>query len=347
MRSVFKKLEDWQKESNEVKILITGKTGTGKSSLLNTFLGSNIADEGDSLYPETKVVTEYPNKLIGDVRLRVWDSPGLEDGSQNDAKYIEQIKRMCGDVDLIIYCIRMSQARLVSNGPDCISMKRLSQDNALGGNMWNNTVIVLTFANVTEKKVKYAEHISDPDSPVSIQQFFREEFADVKQTILSRLINDVGLPEELASSIPILPCGYKTCSTLPDIHTSDGSRTFWLSDLWIQALEVTKLNAQPAMIKLNENRIVEYEKEYTDKSKSQVSDTMRLEAPIIFLRKGAEIGGSIKYFPRVGKFFGAITGAVYGNIVSLSILANQAVKNKIITPEEHSDISQQADATAE
>ena len=343
MSAVLGKLDKWQKESTQVRILITGKTGTGKSAIINTFLGCKIAIEGDSLQSETKLVEEYPNKTIGDVRLRVWDSPGLQDGTENEADYLRQINEKCADVDLIIYCIRMTEARIVANGPDCCAMQKLSQPEVLGGNMWHNTIIVLTFANLVEKKAKYSESITDP-TPEAIQHFFSEEFMETKKAILERLIQNVGLPQELAQSIPIVPAGYRTNPTLPDLQTEDGSRFYWLSSFWLQALAVTKLDAQPAMIKLNENRIVENEEEYTDMKKSSL--VLADEAPLIFLRKGMEIGGSIKYIPLLGKVIGGAVGLAYGNMYSLSILANCGLKNKIITPTEYSTLENNAAASA-
>ena len=72
--SIVKRLEQWQKRSTQVRILITGKAGTGKSSLINTVTGFKLAEEGDTLKPKTTEVTEYTNKSIGDIQLRVWDS---------------------------------------------------------------------------------------------------------------------------------------------------------------------------------------------------------------------------------------------------------------------------------
>ena len=92
----FKKLAKWQDNSKSVKILITGKTGTGKSALINSITGLEVSKEGHSLEPETEKV-KYSLKEVGNVSLKVWDSPGLqdgkvgEDGTIAEAKYIRQI----------------------------------------------------------------------------------------------------------------------------------------------------------------------------------------------------------------------------------------------------------------
>ena len=51
--SVYKKLREWQEESNSINILITGKTGTGKSALINSIVGTEVTKEGGTLKPET------------------------------------------------------------------------------------------------------------------------------------------------------------------------------------------------------------------------------------------------------------------------------------------------------
>ena len=332
--NIFKKLEHWQQKSTQVRILITGKTGTGKSSLINAVTGFNLAEEGHTLEPKTTQVTEYPNKLIGDIQLRVWDSPGLQDGTANEKAYLSDISQKCKDVDLIIYCIRMTQSRIIENGPDSIAMQKLSQQACLGPNMWHNTIIVLTFANVVAKKGKYQKDTSRQ----GMQEFFQAEFKASVYAVKNRLIHDVGLSASLVDSIPIVVAGYRTIPQLPDLTTSDGEIFYWLSELWLKALSVTKLDAQPAMIKLNENRMAINQQEYAGSALLDTRKALVDQMPLIFAEKGAEIGRQIFRF-RVAGVVGSYTGAAFGEYMSWSLLANQGVKNKILTEHEFAAIS--------
>ena len=54
-------------------MFIMGRTGT---TLVNGILGEKLANEGESLDPETVGVKEY-HFMIGDISVRVWDSSGL------------------------------------------------------------------------------------------------------------------------------------------------------------------------------------------------------------------------------------------------------------------------------
>jgi predicted GTPase len=50
---IEKRLNDWIKNSSSVSVFVTGKTGTGKSTLVNGILGGGICEEGHTLKPET------------------------------------------------------------------------------------------------------------------------------------------------------------------------------------------------------------------------------------------------------------------------------------------------------
>ena len=299
--TIYKKLRKWQDESNSINILVTG---TGKSALINSIIGKDIAEEGDTLKPQTTEI-EHTIENVGNVKVQVWDSPGLQDGTKAEGKYIKLIKESCSEYDLIVYVIRMSQARILKDGPDCRAMQILSTPEVFGPNMWHNTIIVLTFANISEAMAHFQIDASKP-SPIEakVQEQLKATYDSAVSAIQSILIESVCLSKKLANSIPIAPAGYKKDSpTLPkcDCKIMDGKRFYWLSNLWLAALRVTKLDAQPAMIKLNEHRLAESREEYEGRyysTKADIADQM----PLIFGAKGAEIGKKLYH-----RLFGAGT----------------------------------------
>ncbi len=61
-------------------VMVTGVTGAGKSTTLNSFFQKQVAKVGDGVAPETMELTSYQ---LNDV-FRLWDTPGLGDGVEAD-----------------------------------------------------------------------------------------------------------------------------------------------------------------------------------------------------------------------------------------------------------------------
>ena len=69
-------------------IIVAGITGTGKSTLINSIFGSELAKTGTGK-PVTEHIDEYEND---DVPIHIWDTVGLELDSENTRNSIQSIK---------------------------------------------------------------------------------------------------------------------------------------------------------------------------------------------------------------------------------------------------------------
>ena len=78
IRDIEKKLE--KARFRPLNVMVTGVTGAGKSTTLNTIFRKNVATVGNGVDPETMYLDYY---LLNDV-FRLWDTPGLGDGVAND-----------------------------------------------------------------------------------------------------------------------------------------------------------------------------------------------------------------------------------------------------------------------
>jgi len=86
---------------NEVNILITGATGSGKSSTINALLQSDKAKVGQGVNPETMSISKYElNNII------LYDSAGLGDGKEADRVHskniIDKLYEKDGNGDVLI-----------------------------------------------------------------------------------------------------------------------------------------------------------------------------------------------------------------------------------------------------
>lgn len=75
---IEKKLE--KARFRPLDVMVTGVTGAGKSTTLNTIFKKNVATVGNGVDPETMDLDSYS---LNDV-FRLWDTPGLGDGIAND-----------------------------------------------------------------------------------------------------------------------------------------------------------------------------------------------------------------------------------------------------------------------
>jgi predicted GTPase len=73
----------------------------------------------------------------------VFDSPGLQDGTNKENEYVQDMGEKCKDVDLILYTVKMTDERM--HDDDVRAMRKLTI--AFGEQFWSRAAIVLTFAN--------------------------------------------------------------------------------------------------------------------------------------------------------------------------------------------------------
>lgn len=114
---IFKQFEDSFDEqtsnNDHVNVLITGKSGTGKSTLINAMFGYKVARVGTGV-PVTQKTTLYESK---DSAIRIYDTKGLEinkyQETVNEIEYLIQEKNGHTDIDEMIGVIWYT---IASNG---------------------------------------------------------------------------------------------------------------------------------------------------------------------------------------------------------------------------------------
>ena len=205
------------------RLFIFGKTGAGKSSLINTLLNREVAKEGDSLRSQTKQVEAYDSSLkmlhttVNDVPVVLWDSPGLNDPYTNGEETLKMIKDNCQDVDLFVYCIQITQSRMGQDDFDSIA----ELTNSLGKGVWKRALFALTFANQLRSR-----QTSSDDA-----KMLKERVSEWKEA-LQDAVERAGLSRDYTAEIPVVPTSYRQ-NPLPGVPD-------WYNDFWIKGLSRTK-----------------------------------------------------------------------------------------------------------
>lgn len=119
-------INEGERKLGHVNIIIAGKTGVGKSTLINAAFRANLAEEGMGL-----PVTQYTSLIEKDgLPLRIYDTVGLELTETTKQDTIKNIHRIIqdrldeGDADKFIhfmwYCVNSNSDRLEKPEQDLI-----------------------------------------------------------------------------------------------------------------------------------------------------------------------------------------------------------------------------------
>ena len=222
-------------QDKHLRILTSGKTGSGKSTLLNGIVGSKFV-VGHSLKPETKTVNAHEYSL-GNLKVTAWDSPGLQDGTIDEQAYIKDIiekTTAAGGIDLLLYCIRMDETRSDLH-LHASAIQKLTKCNK---NIWENAIVVLTFAN------QYEYQLSLSTEKDQIESSFNARVEDWRQTVCDEL-SRMGVSTD---KIRCQPAGYHSLPHLP-------GRQYWASLLWAHAFAALKDRSKTVLLTLNADRM--------------------------------------------------------------------------------------------
>ena len=146
----------------EIVVVVCGKSGTGKSTLINNFLTLDRKKAAEARIQPTSVthsVKVYEEEVSG-VRVRAVDMPGLHARRHSSDREKEVIAALShhteGKADILIYCVSLTQ-RL-----DSIDEKNIATLNkAFGEKLWANAILILTHADTILEDEDNADQLDD------------------------------------------------------------------------------------------------------------------------------------------------------------------------------------------
>ena len=240
--SNFKKLRDYFKGVTSLNLVVCGKSGIGKSTLINALVGSKICKTGHSVKGVTRDVDEAATFDLNGVKVTVWDTPGLEEGSASEQEERKkQLRKKITQVDLFLLCRQATDIRVQE--ADKRVLKTVT--GIFGPNVWKKSVIVMTMGNMLMSLPEF-EDAEDDDDRLELLETQRDETLEEYKSFL---LNSLNVPAEVCEAIPAVVAGHPKKTFLVGKN--------WVKRFWIACYKrADPKQSMAALLKVNRNRLV-------------------------------------------------------------------------------------------
>ena len=210
-----------------LSILMVGRAGTGKSTLINGFIGreKKRPSEGESSFNvESLVINGVP------LTLMFWNSPKQQDAASSE------IEQRIQEVDLVMYTIRMDDTRI--RPQDRATLQMLSE--LFAHTLWSKTIFLLTFAN----KVEFLDQNQVPQRTKG----YLTKKSQMWVRFIHECLSQGGLTEAELRDIPIVSVGHFSELKMFKNDEEDWTVLFMDSmfkrlgeDIWPSLLKICKI----------------------------------------------------------------------------------------------------------
>lgn len=162
-------------------IMVTGVTGAGKSTTLNSFFQKTVAAVGSGVEPETMDLDSYALNNS----FRLWDTPGLGDGVERDKTHKKRLIDLLyktyslegntyGFIDLVLIIIEGANR-------DMGTTYTLLNEVIIPNIQRDRILIAINQADVSMKARHWNHQTNMPDE--QLEAFLRQQVISVKKRI--------------------------------------------------------------------------------------------------------------------------------------------------------------------
>ena len=285
-------------KEQKVNIMITGATGSGKSSTINAMFDAEVTKVGVGVDPETMEIEKYELD-----NLVLWDTPGLGDGKEADNRHAKNIIDKLNAVDAdgnalidLVLVILDGGSRDLGTSYELINnviIPNLGKDKA------NRILVAINQADMAMKGRNWDYDKNEPND--TLKEFLEDKVVSVKNRVYE------------ATGVRIEPIYYSAG------YTENGrlqDRPYNLSKLLYYIVKATpsekrviyanNINSNAEMWK-DDDDLLDYNRE----TKKSIFDSITSCAA-----KGADIGESIgEIFGTTGAKVCRAVGTVVGGVV--------------------------------
>lgn len=166
---------------NPLDIMVTGVTGAGKSTTLNSLFEKEVAKVGTGVDPETMKLNSYVLSNL----IRFWDTPGLGDGVDIDKIHCKKIINLLyktyvldnttyGWIDLVLVIIEGSNR-------DMGTTYNLLNDVIVPNFQKERILVAINQADIAMKGIHWDYKLNKPD--VVLKKFLDKQAESIKRRV--------------------------------------------------------------------------------------------------------------------------------------------------------------------